>query len=154
MNALAERYAADGVGAIFVYTNEAHPGERYPHHTSFAQKLAQARALREEVGVSRPILVDALDGACHRAYGGMPNMTWIFLPGGMPVYKADWTDTASVASALDYCLTLVGRRQAGERLAAFHVERLDFRARDLARIRALLADNGPKALREFEAFGR
>lgn len=154
MNALAERYASAGVGAVFVYTNEAHPGERYPHHTTFAQKLAQAQALRTEAGVTRPILVDTLDGACHRAYGGMPNMTWIFLRGGLPVYKADWTDTASVANALNYYLALADRRQAGERLAAFHVERLDYRARDLARMREILASNGPKALREYEEFGR
>ena len=83
MNDIAERYAADDVGSIFLYTHEAHPGENYPHHTSLAQKYDHARALRDELGVSRPILVDSLDGACHRAYGSMPNMTWIFSRAGM-----------------------------------------------------------------------
>ena len=67
-----------GVGSVFLYTHEAHPGENYPHLTSLAQKLEHAKALRDVLDVTRPILVDALDGACHRAYGSMPNMSWIF----------------------------------------------------------------------------
>ena len=72
MNAIAERWSGQGVGSIFLYTHEAPPGEHWPHLTSFEQKLRHARALRDELGVTRPILVDALDGSCHRAYGGMP----------------------------------------------------------------------------------
>src|SRR4051812_42441900 len=101
MNALAERFAAQGVGSIFLYVYEAHPGEHYPHLTSMAQKFRHARALRDVVGVTRPILVDSLDGACHRAYGSNPNMSWIFNRAGLPVYKADWTDAWSVANALE-----------------------------------------------------
>jgi hypothetical protein len=33
--------------------------------------------LRDEVGIRRPLLVDDLDGAAHRAYGSLPNMTWV-----------------------------------------------------------------------------
>src|SRR3990172_7374797 len=84
MNQIAERWAPHGVGSIFLYTHEAHPGEYWPHHTSFDQKLRHARALRDVLGVTRPILVDALDGACHRAYGGMPNMSWIINSSGVP----------------------------------------------------------------------
>ena len=77
---------------FFLYTNEAHPGENYPHHTSFEQKLQQAQALRDVYGVDRPIIVDAL--VCMPlAFGGMPNMTWIFTRAGLPVYKSNWTDS-------------------------------------------------------------
>lgn len=100
MNALAERYASRDVGAIFLYTHEAHPGEHYPHLTTMEQKRSHATALRDILGVSRPILLDALDGACHRAYGSMPNMTWIFTSTGMPIYKSDWTDAHSVDNAI------------------------------------------------------
>ena len=89
MNELADRFAAQDVGSIFLYTNEAHPGEYYPHLTSIEQKFGHARALRDRLGVSRPILLDALDGACHRAYGSMPNMTWMFNKSGIPIYKSD-----------------------------------------------------------------
>lgn len=151
MNTLAERYAPRNVGSIFVYTHEAHPGEHYPHLTSMAQKMRHARAVRDRLGVTRPILVDALDGACHRAYGSMPNMTWIIATAGVPVYKSDWADHHSVANALDYLLDVTERRRAGERLAPFRVERLDFRNRDMEVFYKGLERNGPKAVREFRA---
>ena len=77
MDSLADRFSEHGVGSIFVYTHEAHPVENYPHLTSMKQKFRHAEALRDVLGVRRPILLDALDGACHRAYGSMPNMRWI-----------------------------------------------------------------------------
>ncbi len=154
MNAIAGRLAESGVGSIFLYTYEAHPGENYPHLTSMEQKMRHARAMRDVLGVTRPILVDALDGACHRAYGSMPNMSWIFAKSGVPVYKSDWTDPASIANAVEYFLETAARRRSGERLAPFHVERLDFRTQDTEAFYKGLERNGPKAVREFrEAFG-
>jgi hypothetical protein len=149
MNALAEELAPAGVGSIFLYTHEAHPGEYYSHLTSFEQKLRHARDLRDILGVARPILLDALDGACHRAYGSMPNMTWIITQAGFPIYKSNWTDVNSVANALDYFLQVRERRRGGERLAQFRVERLDYRRQDQAAFYEGLARNGPKAVREF-----
>ena len=153
MNEIADRYKDQGVGSIFLYTNEAHPGEYYTYLTSMEQKFKHARDLRDVLGVARPILLDALDGACHRAYGSMPNMSWIFTRSGMPVYKSDWTDANSVENAIQYFLEVSGRRRAGERMAPFHVERLDFRAQDQAGFFQGLERNGPQAVREFrEAF--
>lgn len=151
MNRMAERYAAEGIESIFLYTHEAHPGEYYPHLTSFEQKLRHARDLRDKIGVTRPILVDALDGACHRAYGSMPNMTWIISGAGVPVYKAEWTDVASIETAVQYFLQAMGRRRAGERIAPMVVERLDFRDQNRDEFYKGLARNGPKAVREFRA---
>jgi hypothetical protein len=130
MNALADRFAAQDVGSIFLYTHEAHPGENYPHLTSMDQKFRHARALRDRLGVTRPILVDALDGVCHRAYGSMPNMSWIFTNSWVPVYKSEWTDTQSVANALEYLLNVLERRRDSQRLVPFRVERVDFRHKD------------------------
>lgn len=151
MNTIAERWSGQGVGSIFLYTHEAHPGEYWPHLTSFQQKLRHARALRDELGVTRPILLDALDGACHRAYGGMPNMTWIFNQSGTPIYKSDWTDAHSVENAIEYFVAAVGRRRAGERLVPFRVDRLDLRTQDREGFYKGLERNGPKAVREFRA---
>ncbi len=153
MNALADEYADQQVGSIFLYTNEAHPGENYPHLTSMAQKTAHACALRDEYGVTRPILLDALDGACHRAFGTMPNMTWIFNRAGVPVYKSDWTDVHSVRNALEYYLDVVQRRRDREKLIPFRVERLDYRESDHDGFYAGLARSGPKAVREFDESG-
>lgn len=151
MNAIADRYATRGIGSIFLYTNEAHPGEYYPHHTSFEQKLRYARDLRDKLGVTRAILVDALDGACHRAYGGMPNMAWIISQAGIPVYKSDWTDSNSVENAIVYFLDATDRRRRGERLVPFRVERLDLRNQDREAFYKGLERNGLKAVREFRA---
>ena len=150
MNELAEQHVAQGVGSYFLYTHEAHPGENYLHLTSMAQKYEHARALRDVLGVTRPIILDALDGACHRRYGSMPNMTWIFNRSGIPVYKGNWTDVNSVGAAIEYYLDVVNRRRARERLVPFHVERLDYRASDQEGFYTGLARNGPKAVEEFK----
>lgn len=153
MNEIAERFAPQGVGSVFLYTNEAHPGEHYPHLTSMAEKFAHARALRDVLGVARPIVLDALDGACHRAYGSMPNMSWIFNRTGVPLYKSDWSDAASIANALEYHLDVLERRRGKERLVPFHVERLDYRTSDRQGFADGLARSGPKAVREFQEAG-
>lgn len=149
MNELADRVADKKVASIFIYTYEAHPGENYPHLTSFDQKLQHAHDLRDKLGITRDILVDALDGACHRAYGSMPNMTWIFNRSMQPIYKSDWSDANSVANAIDYFLDITGRRQNREKLAPFHVERLDYRNADREAFYKGLERNGPKAVQEF-----
>jgi hypothetical protein len=153
MNDIADRYADRDVGSIFLYTSEAHPGENYPHLTTLQQKFKHARALRDVLGVTRPILVDSLDGACHRAYGSMPNMSWIFNKAGVPLYKSDWTDAYSVENALQYFLEVLDRRRKGEKIAPFRVERVDYRERDMEFFFQGLERNGSKAVKEFrEAF--
>lgn len=149
MNALAEKYAPQGVGSIFLYTHEAHPGEHMPHLTSMEQKFRHAAMLRDVLGVTRPILVDALDGACHRAYGSMPNMTWIFAPSGLVLYKSDWTDSHSVENAIVYFLEVLHRRQSNEHMAPFRVERLDYRDHDRQKFYKGLERSGQKAVAEF-----
>jgi len=153
MNALADRFSGQDVGSFFLYTHEAHPGEFYPHHTSMDQKLAHARDLRDVLKVERPIFVDTLEGTCHRAFGSMPNMTWIFTRSGIPIYKSNWTDVHSVENALIYFLSVSGRRRAQERLTPFHVERLDYRTNDTEAFYAGLERSGPKAVREFREAG-
>ena len=150
MNAAAERFASQSIGSIFLYTHEAHPGENYPHLTSMAQKFKHAQALRDVYGVTRPILLDSLDGACHRTYGSMPNMTWIFDRQGKVMYKADWTHVQSVVDTLEYYLNLTERRKSGTRLNAFKTERLEYREADRDAFYEGLARNGPKAVDEFD----
>jgi len=153
MNTISEKYAGAGIGSIFLYTHEAHPGEQYPHLASMEQKFKHARALRDQYHVTRPIFVDALEGNCHRAFGSMPNMSWIINRSGVPVYKSDWTDAQSIDYAIQYLLDVRERRQKGERMAPFSVERIDYRRQDRDAFYKGLERNGPKAVREFdEAF--
>lgn len=149
MNAVAEKYADEGVASVFVYTNEAHPGERFPHLRSMEQKFCHAAALRDELGVTRQILLDSLDGACHRAYGSMPNMTWIFNRAGQPIYKSDWSDAGSVDNALAYYVDVARRRQKRQTLAPFQVQRLDYRNADRLEFFNGLKRNGPQAVDDF-----
>lgn len=149
MNATADRFASQGIGSIFLYTNEAHPAENFPPLTSMEQKFRHARALREVYDVTRPILVDSLDGACHRAYGSMPNMTWMFNKHGTILYKSDWTDSGSVVNALEYFLQVADRKSEGSRLAPFKVQRLEYRESDRYGFYDGLARNGTQAVTDF-----
>lgn len=153
MNALAEKYADQRVGSIFVYTHEAHPGENYPQLSSMEQKYKHAHALKDIYGVTRPILLDSLDGACHRTYGSMPNMSWLINRAGIPIYKSDWTDVTSVDLAVQYYLSTRERRRDGIQMAPFKVERLDYRVQNKEAFYSGLERNGPRAVKEFqEAF--
>ena len=149
MNQIADEFAGQNVGSIFLYTHEAHPGEVMPELRSMEQKFEHAAKLRDIYGVTRPILLDSLNGACHRAYGSMPNMSWIFNRAGVPVYKSDWSDANSVKNAIEYYLDVSNRRKNKERLAPFRVERLDYRNQDQEQFYAGLEKNGPRAVTEF-----
>jgi hypothetical protein len=154
MNKIAEVFAPKDIGSVFIYTHEAHPGENYPPLKTMDQKFDHARALRDKLGVNRPIYLDSLDGAFHRAFGSMPNMTWIFNPTGIPVYKSDWSDASSVENALEYLIGVIERRRAGKRLVPFSVQRLDYREKDIDAFYRRLAENGQRAVKEFKsAFG-
>jgi len=83
-----------------VYTRETHPGENIRSHLKASEKLEHARLFKELENVKLRILVDSLDGRIHRRYGILPNMVYIISKEGRIVYKASWTDTAEIDSAL------------------------------------------------------
>jgi hypothetical protein len=128
-----------------VYTREAHPGEHRPAHRNLEDKLRAAKRLRDEIGITREILVDDHEGTVHRAYGSLPNMTWVLGRGGIILYKAMWTSAERVGEFL--------RRHAaqpvGPRYAPFHTEQLEIRRRDGEAFARGLERNGPRAVAEF-----
>jgi hypothetical protein len=138
---------------VFIYTREAHPGERIGHHTSFAQKLEHARLFRKRWSVQRDILVDQLDGPVHRRYGELPNMTYIANPAGRIVYRADWTDAHSIEWVLEYLRHEAGEKQTGRRVAPFFSELLGHRgAMDYPRVFLEgLMNGGVRAVEEYIA---
>jgi hypothetical protein len=138
------------VAWFFVYTREAHPGERVGHHATFADKVANARLLRDEVGIRRPIVVDDLDGTAHLAYGALPNMTWVIGRGGRIVYKADWTSAANVEAFLARHEARRRRRPPSGTVAAYLTEQVEYRDVDREAFYARLRRNGPRAYREFK----
>jgi Iodothyronine deiodinase len=80
----------DRVQFVSIYVREAHPGERYPHHTSEAQKMRHARDWVEQDHIPWPVVVDTLDGATHRAYGPLPNSAYLIDRTGHMVFRALW----------------------------------------------------------------
>lgn len=135
--------------SAFVYTREAHPGEVYPHHESIERKLAHARTFQREFDVRRPILVDDLSGTTHRAFGMLPNMTYVLDRRHTVVFRSNWTEPASIRAALGYLLDVDDRKRSGARLAPFYAELHGFRWVDDAAFDVGLTRNGPKAGREF-----
>jgi hypothetical protein len=128
-----------------VYTREAHPGEHRPAHASFEDKLSAATRLRDELGISRPILVDDFEGAVHLAYGGLPNMSWVLGRGGPILYKAMWTSAERVGDFLERYQS----RPLDLLHAPFFTEQLEVRRRDAQEFTRGLERNGPRAVAEF-----
>ncbi|MDE3025981.1 MAG: hypothetical protein KGI93_10475 [Acidobacteriota bacterium] len=128
-----------------MYTREAHPGEHLSAHEDFEAKLAAARRLRDELGIARPILVDDHAGGVHRAYGLMPNMSWVLGRGGTILYKAMWTSAERIAGFL----ARQAAQPSGLAHAPFFTEQLELRRRDAATFQQGLERNGPRAVSEF-----
>lgn len=163
MEQLAADYETQGYKFLFVYTREAHPGEHFPHHTSFEQKLEQATELRKRYGLERTILVDDLEGTAHHAYGLLPDMSYLVsmdrgvrgrsgpaATQNMILYKADWTDADTLRMILDYQDRRREMRQANRKVGPNHVEFLGFRARQWHRFQDLLDECGPQALEDWD----
>jgi hypothetical protein len=91
----------------------------------------------------RPILVDDLEGTVHRAYGLLPNMSWVLGRGGTILYKAMWTSAARLGEFLERQQA----RPAGP--GSFYAEQLEPVARDRDAFQRGLERNGPRAATEF-----
>jgi hypothetical protein len=100
--------------------------------------------LRDELGISRPILVDDFDGPVHLAYGGLPNMSWVLGRGGLILYKAMWTSAARVGDFLERFAAPLDLRHG-----PFHTEQLEVRRRDSQEFQRGLERSGPRAVAEF-----
>jgi hypothetical protein len=149
MEQLADRYVDRAVRSVFIYTREAHPGENYRHHTSMEDKRRNARAFREHSKLQRQIVLDDIAGSAHRAYGLLPNMTWIIGRGGFIHYKSAWTSPTDVADAIEAVLDFQTNR-ARNQWVAFYSERSAWSTRDQAKFREGLLRAGPQAIADYE----
>ena len=101
--------------------------------------------MRDQIGITRQILVDDFEGTVHLAYGGLPNMPWILGRGGVILYKAMWTSAARIGDFLER----YGTRPLDVRHSPFHTEQLEVRRRDAEAFARGLEQNGPRAVAEF-----
>ena len=97
---------------VSVYVREAHPGERYCHHTSEAQKLRHARDWVEQDRVPWTVAMDTLDGATHRAYGPLPNSAYLIDRTGRVAFRALWAGQEGLLR--DKLEELLRREAAGD----------------------------------------
>ena len=148
---MAGEYAPAGFSFVFVYTREAHPGEKLPHHESLEQKLDHARAMVTRWKIRRTMLVDDLDGPVHRAYGTLPNMSYVLAVGGRILYRADWTDPENIRIVLDQIVRERKQRRSGTRLTPFYAEWLPQRSNDPIAFMEGLVEAGPRSVEEFIA---
>jgi len=132
---------------------EPHPGENYPAHTTWAQKLKYAHDCREQDGIENPLLVDDLDGTVHRRYGALPNMIYIVDRSGIVAYKATWTDHEEIASALANLALADRLRAEGVCLKPSCTERINYIPAEYAGgLRAKVFDRaGAQAWSDYEA---
>jgi len=141
-----------GVLFAFIYVRESDPGQNYPHHTSFEQKIEHARKTRDIYGVARSILVDDLDGTAHLLYGGVDSMTYVLNKNKLVVYKQYYTDPGLLTDVLwDVAVIGVPTEVSGQPLGEDDYECVYYEGvrkrpispRDLARV---LNYNGPEAV--------
>ncbi len=148
---MAREYESRGVRFVFAYTNEAHPSDEWPHHQSFDQKRAHARHMAATYEIRRPMLVDDLEGTVHRAFGGLPNMTYV-LHRGRVVYRANWTAEASLRMALDHLAYEAEVKADGSKMVPYWVEWAPQKRYDsLAFLERMQRDVGARAVEEFIA---
>ena len=139
----------DKFNFVFIYTREAHPGEKIPHLTSFEQKLEHAKLMTEKY-INRTMLVDSLDGDMHHAYGRLPNITYIVNRYGNVIYKSDWTDPSTIKMVLDHYLDEREMLAKKIRATPYYVEWQPMRKNDTEEFMTiLLNDAGPKAINDF-----
>lgn len=139
----------DKFNFIFIYTREAHPGEKIPHLASFEQKLEHAKLMTEKY-INRTMLVDSLNGDIHHAYGRLPNMTYIVNRYGNVIYKSDWTDPSTIKMVLDHYLDEREMLANKIRATPYYVEWQPMRKNDSEEFMTiLLRDAGPKAIKDF-----
>jgi peroxiredoxin len=98
MDALAQRHPEAEFLAIYV--REAHPGEKIGPQRTAADKRRLARELLGVEALRRTLLIDTVDGAVHRRYGGAWNPVYVVDAGGRVVLRRAWNDPTEVEAVL------------------------------------------------------
>lgn len=98
-NALATQFP--DIDFVVIYVREPHPGGNVTAHSSFEQKINNAKSLKSFLTENRRILVDNLEGAMHQKYGAMPNCIYVINPQGIVVFRSDWCVPEKLSDVLN-----------------------------------------------------
>jgi hypothetical protein len=126
LNRLYAEYRDKGFEFLTIYVREPHPGENYPAHRDWEQKVKYARDCRDQDSIRNPLLVDDLEGTVHRLYGLLPNMIYIVDKQGRIVYKAMWTDHAELTTVLRNLVMTDELSAQGVRLKPSYTEKINY----------------------------
>lgn len=98
---------------FLVYTKEAHPVGGWEleknkeqnifvtQPINFAARQAAARQCRDALHLTMPIIIDELDDACTKAYGGFPNAAVVIARDGTIAASQQWVETTALRRAVD-----------------------------------------------------
>jgi peroxiredoxin len=104
INELYNRFRGDDVEFLFIYTREAHPGERIPAHRTRNHKVRAGRLLRDEEDLKMPVVVDDVRGSIHRRYSRLPNPAFLIDKSGRVAFRCMWARPEKLAEAMEELL--------------------------------------------------
>ena len=135
---------------LFIYTREAHPGEAHGPHRTFEDKRESALKMARHEGIARRMLVDDLDGTVHRAYGCLPNMSFVIARRGRLAFRASWTDARMLRLVLTQMQHEKDAGRGFARMLPYHVEWQPMRPTDRkAFLLGLRNSGGERAVQEY-----
>ena len=128
MQAMSEKYAGKAVFLI-VYIREAHASDVWPlgkvacirNHQSLQERIDVAKSLRDEMGVTMPILVDTMENSFDERWNAWPERFYVlqnlaFELVAEPSLNDDGFDRNTITSCLDALLTSPDHLSRGSEL--------------------------------------
>jgi peroxiredoxin len=110
LNQLHDRFRGDEIEFLFVYTREAHPGERIRAHRSQSEKQEAAHVLRDQENMTMPVAVDDVSGSVHRKYSGLPSAAFLIDKSGRVAFRSMWARPEAIEAAIERLLALQHER--------------------------------------------
>lgn len=149
MDALYVKLRSRGIEMMHIYTQEAHPGERYPAVSSFEAKIARAKHFMENLHICRPVLVDTFEETGHNSYGGGPNTCWIMDATHRLVFRTNWGTISSISQAVEHLLDQEEQRAKEDHAYGYFIsEIIHWEPQDPDMYQERLRAAGPTALLE------
>jgi peroxiredoxin len=110
LNELYNEFRGDEIDFLFIYSREAHPGEKIPAHRSAQEKEQVARQFRDEEELRMTVVVDDVRGSIHRKYSELPNPAFLVDKSGHIAFRSMWTESERLAEAMEELLELQRER--------------------------------------------
>lgn len=102
MEALQKAYSAKGVSFYYVLSREPHPGYYgFVQPDSLEMRQEYTGFARAELQSEIPWIIDNMDNALQKTYGGMPNADFIIDSDGILIMSNEWADPNKVKAYLE-----------------------------------------------------